>query len=87
MDLSLPGEGGLASLRRLRNAYPDVRFLVLTMHDAPSFVRSALAEGASAYLCVAGSCRFPVTEPAALDCSLGKAVTELRSRVRPANQR
>jgi len=50
LDLSMPGGSGLASIERLRAAAPAARVLVLTMHDDPAYVRSALAVGASVYV-------------------------------------
>jgi two-component system response regulator NreC len=50
LDLSMPGGSGLASIERLRAAAPASRLIVLTMHDDPAYVRSALAVGASGYV-------------------------------------
>lgn len=50
LDLRMPGLGGLETLRRLGSTHPDIAVLMLTMHDAPGFVREALGAGASGYL-------------------------------------
>ena len=50
LDLTMPGGGGLKSLERLRQACPQTRVLVLTMHEDPSYLRAALAAGASGYV-------------------------------------
>lgn len=50
LDLSMPGPSGVASVKRLREATPEARILVLTMHDDPAYVRSAMAMGASGYV-------------------------------------
>lgn len=50
LDLSMPGPSGVASVERLRNAAPGVRIIVVTMHDDPAYVRSAMAMGASGYV-------------------------------------
>src|SRR6266849_10043948 len=50
LDLTMPGGGGLATLTRLRQACPQTRVLVLTMHEDPSYLRAALAAGASGYV-------------------------------------
>ncbi len=47
LDLTMPGGGGLTILERLRQACPQTRVLVLTMHEDPSYLRAALAAGAS----------------------------------------
>jgi len=50
LDLGMPGGSGLAAIGRLRDAAPRARIVVLTMHEDPAFVRSALAAGATGYL-------------------------------------
>jgi two-component system response regulator NreC len=49
MDLTMPG-GGVRAIERIRHQCPAVRVLVLTMHDAPAYLRSSLAAGASGYV-------------------------------------
>ena len=50
LDLGMPGGSGLAAIERLRAVAPSVKIVVLTMHDDPAYVRSALAAGAVGYL-------------------------------------
>jgi DNA-binding NarL/FixJ family response regulator len=50
LDLNLPGLGGLETIARLRSADPDVRILVLSMHDDPLHVTRALRAGAAGYV-------------------------------------
>jgi two-component system response regulator NreC len=50
LDLSMPGGAGLGAIEDLRAAAPAARILILTMHEDPAYVRSALAAGASGYL-------------------------------------
>lgn len=50
LDLSMPGGSGVAGVQRLREVAPAARILVLTMHDDPAYVRSAMAMGASGYV-------------------------------------
>ena len=50
LDLTMPGGGGLKALEGLRQACPQTRVLVLTMHEDPSYLRAALAGGASGYV-------------------------------------
>ena len=49
-DISMPGMDGLTALAEIRCRYPEVRVVVLSMHDAPDQVRAAMAAGACAYL-------------------------------------
>jgi DNA-binding NarL/FixJ family response regulator len=50
MDLTMPGSGGIRAIERIRQECPSSRVLVLTMHDVPAYLRSALAAGASGYV-------------------------------------
>ena len=50
LDLTMPGGGGLKILERLGQACPQTRVLVLTMHEDPSYLRAALAAGATGYV-------------------------------------
>lgn len=49
IDLSMPG-GGLKVVEALPRHCPETRVLVLTMHDHPAYLRSALAAGAAGYV-------------------------------------
>jgi RNA polymerase sigma factor (sigma-70 family) len=50
MDLSLPGLGGVEATRQMRELFPDVRVLVLSMYDSEEYVFRALRAGASGYV-------------------------------------
>lgn len=50
MDLSMPGQGGLESMRRIMKRYPEQRVLVFTMHENAALALQALRAGASGYL-------------------------------------
>lgn len=50
LDLSLPGGGGLELARRIREQLPDIRILVLSVHDHPEYVLGAVRAGANGYL-------------------------------------
>lgn len=50
MDVAMPGLGGLACTKRLKEALPRVAVLVLSMYDNREYVRGALAAGASGYI-------------------------------------
>jgi DNA-binding NarL/FixJ family response regulator len=50
LDVHLPGGGGLAVLRELVPRLPDVRFLALSVSDAPEDVISVIRAGARGYV-------------------------------------
>lgn len=50
VDITMPGSGGIKAIERIRQECPKTRVLVLTMHDVPAYLRSALAAGASGYV-------------------------------------
>jgi two-component system response regulator NreC len=52
LDISMPGPGGsgIVTTRRLREAAPGVRVLILTMHEDKGLLREAVAAGAIGYI-------------------------------------
>jgi DNA-binding NarL/FixJ family response regulator len=50
LDLSMPGRSGLELLRTLQAARPDLRVLVVSMHDAPTMVAQCLRAGAAGFV-------------------------------------
>jgi DNA-binding NarL/FixJ family response regulator len=50
LDVRMPGMSGLEALERLREAAPQVRVLMLSMHDQPGYVRRSLELGAAGYV-------------------------------------
>jgi DNA-binding NarL/FixJ family response regulator len=50
MDLSLPGIGGLASVRRLIARDPSAKILMFSIHDEPAYVIRALEAGVKGYI-------------------------------------
>jgi DNA-binding NarL/FixJ family response regulator len=50
MDLSMPVLDGVSATRRITEEFPDVRVVVLTMHDDPQRTRAALEAGAVGYM-------------------------------------
>ena len=50
LDLTMPRVGGMKALQGIAQNCRETRVLVLTMHDDPAYLRSALAAGASGYL-------------------------------------
>jgi len=50
MDIAMPGLNGLEATARLIKAMPDIRVMILSMHQNEEYVRRALRHGAVAYL-------------------------------------
>jgi DNA-binding NarL/FixJ family response regulator len=50
MDLSMPGRGGLESIRHILQRYPEQRILVFTMHENTALATQALRAGVKGYL-------------------------------------
>jgi DNA-binding NarL/FixJ family response regulator len=50
MDLELPGMGGLAAIKQLRQIHPAARIVVLTVHQGNEDIHRALQAGATTYL-------------------------------------
>jgi DNA-binding NarL/FixJ family response regulator len=50
IDIAMPDLDGVEVVRRLREAMPEIKVLVLTMHDSSQMVRRALDAGANGYL-------------------------------------
>ncbi|MDD5581136.1 MAG: response regulator transcription factor [Methylobacter sp.] len=50
MDISLPGQGGLKAIERIKQYRPDAKILVFSMHQNPSFALQATRAGALGYV-------------------------------------
>jgi DNA-binding NarL/FixJ family response regulator len=50
MDIAMPGLNGLEATGRITKSWPDVRVLILSMHQNAEYIRQALRQGAVAYL-------------------------------------
>lgn len=50
LDISLPGESGIQTAARLRIEAPDIRVLILSVHDHPEYVLESVKAGAHGYL-------------------------------------
>ena len=50
MDISMPVLNGLEATRQIRRAHPQVKVLVLTMHDSEEYLFQVLEAGASGYV-------------------------------------
>ncbi|KPA22907.1 Oxygen regulatory protein NreC [Shimia sp. SK013] len=50
MDLNMPEIGGLTATEMLLELDPDLRVLILSMHDSPEYISTALSHGAMGYI-------------------------------------
>ena len=50
MDLNMPLISGLAATEMILERQPDSRILILSMHDSPEYIATALRNGAKGYL-------------------------------------
>ena len=50
LDISMPDLGGIEVTRRLKEMLPNVRVLILTVHEDESLLQEAIQAGASGYI-------------------------------------
>ena len=50
MDLNMPDLGGLSATEQVLEQRPGTRIVILSMHDSPEYISSALNHGAMGYL-------------------------------------
>jgi len=50
LDISLPGENGIKTAARIRAEAPEIRVLMLSVHDHPEYVLESVKAGAHGYL-------------------------------------
>ena len=50
MDVSMPGLNGIEATRAIRKLQPEVKIVLLTLHESAELLRSAFRAGARGYL-------------------------------------
>ncbi|MBZ0207478.1 MAG: response regulator transcription factor [Flavobacteriales bacterium] len=50
LDLNMPGMDGIEVMQRIRERWPEMKIIILTMNDEPAVVRRLLDQGAHGYL-------------------------------------
>lgn len=50
LDITMPGGGGLRAVPEILKVCASTRVLLLTMHEEPAYLRTALASGAAGYV-------------------------------------
>jgi len=71
MDLSMPGLGGLETIRRICLRDEQARILVFSVHDEMVYVDRAMAAGAKGYISKNSA---PATKPCALICKTAPTI-------------
>lgn len=75
MDLRMPpGENGLQTTKRILANFPEIKVIILSMHEEEEYVQQAFANGASGY--VLKSSPDQVLIQAIREVSLGKKVVD-----------
>lgn len=49
-DLSLPESNGINMVRRFKDLFPDMKLIVLSIHDEPTAIREVMAAGAEGFV-------------------------------------
>jgi DNA-binding NarL/FixJ family response regulator len=50
LDMDMPNLDGITALKQLRDQYPSIKFIILTMYLEKSIIWSFMASGANSYL-------------------------------------
>lgn len=50
MDLNMPRLGGLSATEMILERLPETRIVILSMHDSPEYISTALSHGAMGYI-------------------------------------
>lgn len=50
MDINMPIENGVVATERLRDIFPEIKVIILSIHDDESYVFETLRKGATGYL-------------------------------------
>src|SRR5512141_2451783 len=50
LDLSMPDLDGIAVIKKIKPQFPELRILILTIHEDEGLLRAALKAGASGYI-------------------------------------
>ena len=50
MDISMPSLNGLVATRKIKKQFPEIKVLILTMHETEEYIFQILRAGASGYV-------------------------------------
>ena len=83
LDINMPEFNGLDATAEFRQRLPDVKLLILSMHDDKEYIAAAIQHGARGYVLKDVSTREIVTAIEAVHN--GGALLQLRNFRRPGN--
>ena len=93
-DLTMPGLDGIAVAQRIRERHPEVKVVMLTMHDDDTAVMRALQAGARGYLLkdadredIVLAVRAVAAGGSVYGESIGQRIVHLATGTRPAENR
>lgn len=69
-----PGENGLQTTKRILTNFPEVKVIILSMHEEEDYVQQAFANGASGYVLKSSSDKILIQ--AIRDVAVGKRVVD-----------
>jgi two-component system secretion response regulator SsrB len=50
VDLSLSGNGGINMVSQIKRRFPDLKLIILSVHDEPTVVNEVMAAGAAGFV-------------------------------------
>ncbi|MCS6823741.1 MAG: response regulator transcription factor [Cytophagaceae bacterium] len=50
MDITMPGKNGIDTMQEIKKINPNIKCIVLTMHEEPTYVIKAVKSGADGYM-------------------------------------
>ena len=84
MDLSMPGMGGIETVRRLVARDPEARVLVLSAHEDTAHPKRVLKAGAVGYLCKRSAPEELIDAVAAIAAGVGRTMSPVRYQRAPS---
>ncbi len=58
LDIEMPGMNGKDATILIKQLYPDIKIIILTMHDEEEYIFSLIEEGANGFLVKGSSCKI-----------------------------
>src|SRR5207249_10812403 len=61
MDITMPDMSGIEATRQIKKTQPEIKVLVLTMHENDEYVLQAIRAGASGHMVKEAAANEPIT--------------------------